>query len=723
MAYVTGTYMRNIFYNESNGYTIGVLKVKDTDLDIKKSNIYFVGLTQGMILRTVYTLYGEVITHPKYGKQFGIDSYEVYLPTEREELVEFLSSGFFPIGEKMAMLIVDKFGEKTLDVISNNPELLREIDRLSDKRIEALRGALMKLTFSSDTLMKLKDMGFASGDAFRLLNKYNDKILERIDNDIYDLVREDDMAFVVIDAIAMKMGIDSDDRRRVRALIIYLMQEKSFENGDTYLYLDEILGEVNRYIDISSDTLEILLSEYREVVIRDDRYYLKGYYDAEEYIRDRLCFLNDMKKRTLPNLEGEILKLEDINGICYDKIQRQAIIKAINNNLTIITGGPGTGKTTIIKAITYLLQYVYKAKKEDMALLAPTGRASKRMMETTHIPAYTIHRFLQWDKDSNTFNVNEKNVSKCTYVIVDEVSMIDTLLMESLLKGIRRDAKVILVGDYYQLPSVSPGQILKDLIDCELFDVVYLQAIYRQTEGSYILNLAQEIRTKELSYGFMNKADDYNFLECLKENVPDVIRRIVLRAIDKGYDERRVQILAPMYKTPCGIDNLNVILQDIFNPFSQTKKEVKLSEVTYRVGDKILQLVNDTENNVYNGDIGYIVDIVSGKKSKSHRNEIIASFDGNMVSYTPDKYINFKHGYAISVHKAQGSEFEMVIMPFVNSFNRMLYNKLVYTAVTRAKETLILVGSPRSFVYGVNNDYVDNRKTTLRDMIMEKYRF
>ena len=299
--------------------------------------------------------------------------------------------------------------------------------------------------------------------------------------------------------------------------------------------------------------------------------------------------------------------------------------------------------------------------------------------------------------------------------------MLDTIVTSSLLKGIKRDVKLILVGDYYQLPSVGQGQILKDLIDSDLIDVIKLNRLYRQNEESYIPILAGEIKDKDISESFITKKDDYNFLVCDNTNIVNTINYIVTKAILKGYTDKDIQILAPIYKSINGIDNLNRNLQQIFNPKSPTKNEIKLSDVTYRVGDKVLQLVNDPDANLSNGDIGYIIDIISSEKSKSKKDELIIDFDDNIVTITKDKLTNIRHGYAISIHKSQGSEFPMVIMPVVNNYNRMLYNKLIYTAVTRAKKSLIILGDPNCFINGIKNDYVDNRKTTLKEMIINKY--
>ncbi len=724
MSYIKGTISKIIYRNNSNGYTVGLIKIKESDEEVGKIET-FTGVLPEFNEKTIYQLNGTFTTHNKYGYQFQVDSFEIVLPEKKDELVDFLSSDLFPIGEKTAKKIVGAFGEDTIDVILNNKEKLLEIPRLGIEKINKINNILKEYQSTSNIVLELNRMGFNTKDSLMLLNKYKDKVIRIIDNNIYDLIDNINLNFKEIDTIAINNKYDLYDERRVEALIIYLLNEITFEQGDTYSFFQEIYSSIIKYLpDLKSEDLEyylLKLSKQKRVVIKKEKYYLKELYDAEEYIADRIYRLNNMERRKLPKLKEKIKELEQKIGITYDESQKNAIITSLNNNFTITTGGPGTGKTTIIKGIIRMLVDTCHISPQNIALLAPTGRASRKLMEVCNIPAYTIHKYLGWDKDNNTFSHNEINVCKEEYIIVDEASMIDTMLMFSLLKGTRLDSKFIFIGDYYQLPSVSQGQVLKDMIDSEVLDVIKLNNLYRQKDGNYIIDLAHEIKNKELSDNFLTKKEDYNFIEVDNDYVLTSIKDIILKALEKGYREKDIQVLAPMYKSQNGIDNLNKMLQEIFNPKSNDKNELTVGNKTYREGDKVLELVNDSDNSISNGDLGYIINITNKEKNDNKKNEIIVDFDGNIVSFSPDKFINITHGYAISVHKSQGGEFNMVIIPFVNSFKRMLYNKLIYTAVTRAKSKLILIGSREAFVYGVNNDYVNNRKTTLKEMLIKKY--
>ena len=726
MAYIKGKIIQDIFSNPSNGYTVGLFRIADTDMEgYKNKVITFTGMFEEIKYKTNYLMQGNIVSHNKYGNQFQVESYEIVLPSDKEELIEFFSSDLFPIGDKMAERIVEKLGKDAISKIMDSEEVLYDIPRLSKDKARVIRDRILEYQETSQIVIDLNKMGFNTKDAISIMKKYNNKAMDIIDKNIYSLLNDIDISFDEVDKIARSNGYMLNDERRLLALTINMMNVLTFNNGDTYLYKEEMYDYMKKVTDnLEMEEFEYVLLKLKKmgkIVIDNERYYLDEFYKAEEYICDRIYRLNEEERKKLPKLDKKINQLELMNGITYDESQRTAIYKAINNNLTIITGGPGTGKTTIVKCIVKLLIEINGLKLDKLALLAPTGRAARKLMDTTGVPAYTIHKYLGWDKEKNEFCVNEYCPNKEEYIIVDEASMIDTVLMMSLLKGITSKAKIILVGDYYQLPSVSQGQVLKDLIDSDCLDVVKLNCLYRQSDDSYITTLAHEIKNKEITENFMAKYDDYNFLNCSNEQILGSVDDIVRRALSKGYTDRDIQVLAPMYKSINGIDSLNKVLQEIMNPHSNDKNELVSGEIVYREGDKVLQLVNDSDNGVSNGDIGYIESIVSAVKSKSKKNEVIVNFFGNRVTYLPKDLKNIMHGYAISVHKSQGGEFKMVIMPISSSFRRMLYNKLIYTAVTRAKEKLIIVGDPQAFIYGIKNDYVENRKTGLKEMIQKKY--
>ena len=460
-----------------------------------------------------------------------------------------------------------------------------------------------------------------------------------------------------------------------------------------------------------------------KVEILDNRYYLEEIYEAQYSVIDRVSSLLSKEKKVYKDFEKELSALEKESGIIYNDKQKAAIKKALTNNIVIITGGPGTGKTTIIKAIVNLYRILNKYKEKELngviSLLAPTGRASKRMSESTDFPASTIHRFLKWNRENNRFAINEYNPDFSKLIIIDEVSMIDLPLMDSLLKGLTEDIQLVLVGDSNQLPSVGPGMVLKDFIDSELIDVIKLDVLYRQKEDSYIPELAREIREDDLG-DFLSTRDDYTFLTCSSSSIISNLPKICNQILDHGYDYKRVQVMAPMYAGTNGIDNLNKILQEVFNPASKTKNELKVGDVIFRENDKVLQLVNIPDDNVFNGDIGIITSIRHGNITKSGKNEITIDFDGNLVTYQPKDFVNIKHGFIISIHKSQGSEFDVVVIPVSRSYQRMLYRKLIYTGITRAKKKLILIGEPDAFTYSVHNHQENIRKTDLLENLLSR---
>ncbi len=732
-SYIKGNFRKSIFKSDK-GYVIGLFKVRETNDDILEEyvnqTITFTGYFHELNEDDTYILYGEAVNHPRYGFQFQTNRYERMKPTGKDAIVEFLSSDLFPgVGEKLAKSIADTLGDNAIDKILEDESCLYLIPKLTENKIKKIVNILKKYEESHQTIARLIDLGFSMREALSIYNEYKTNTMKIIDNNIYQISYNlSDISFLKIDKAGYLLDIDSADDRRVKAATLYVMKNLIYQNGDSYLSKEVIVSNVNKFLNIDYNNYDEVFKKLEEmdyIVIDGDDYYLEDIWNAEANIAERLYDMSSKPLKKYKNLDNLLSELEKINDIKYNDEQKKAIVKALENNILIITGGPGTGKTTIIKAITELYQHVnkldYDEFTEHLALLAPTGRASKRMSESTFLPASTIHRFLKWNKETLEFMVNEENKSDVDLVIVDEVSMIDINLFDSLLKGLKRNVKLILVGDYDQLPSVGPGNLLKDLICSDAIDVVHLKHLYRQGEDSYIISLAYEIKDGILSENYLNSYNDYTFLKCSANHIKSNLKRLCEKVIDKGYDYKRLQILAPMYKGENGIDTLNKELQDVFNPASSEKREIKSGNIVFRENDKILQLVNMPEENVFNGDIGVIKYIKYGNTSKSKKDEIYVDFDGNLVKYTPKDFAKIKHGFIISIHKSQGSEFEMVIMPMAHSYRRMLYKKLVYTGVTRAKKKLILIGEPDAFALSVQNNHEYIRNSKLLEKI--KYKF
>lgn len=722
--YIKGHYQRSIYQN-SNGYHIGLFKVRETNspelTPFLDKTITFTGYFHELNDMDTYLFFGQMVEHPKYGLQFSVTSYERCKPEEKDAIVEFLTSGLFKgIGEKKAKAIVDVLGKDTLQIILENPDNLILIPGITKTNIDTLHNKLKEYESSYETVLYLSNLGFSTKDSMLIYNYYKDRVKEVIEEDIYQLEYSIyELNFKKIDRIALKNGMAKDSFVRVRAAILYIMEEVSNTYGHSYFYYDEIFQYLPRVLLISiSDevykkAMESLIVDLM-VVNKEDRYYLKDMWEAETLIVKRFRLLAHKEDEDFKNLEDKLTEMESVFGISYNEEQRRAILDSIRKNFLIITGGPGTGKTTIMKGIIELYKEVHKLSYEKLAervqLLAPTGRAAKRMSDATLMPASTIHRFLKWQKETNKFQVNEYHKSKAEVVILDESSMVDTLLIASLLRGISANCKVIMVGDSYQLPSVGPGQVLHDLISSSKLPVVELKELYRQGKDSNILTLAYDVRKGEVVDDVFNKEEDLTFIECSDDDVISNLMDVSSTFKDLSY--KNFQILAPMYKTKCGIDMINQRLQVIFNPKDKSKKELVVGDVIFREGDKVIELTNMPDENIYNGDIGIISQIVTQPAKK-----ITIDFDGNEVTFTAANFNKFRLAYAISIHKAQGSEFDVVVMPIVQGYRKMLYRKLVYTGITRSKKMLYLIGDKNALRQAVNNTSSDIRRTTIKDFL------
>ncbi len=727
MNYIRGK-VKQIIYESDTGFKVLLFKIKETNdeelQDAINKSIKVTGTFGDLNEENTYKLYGEYIEHPRYGYSYRINNYEKEEIQGTEAIIDFLSSPLIKgCGEKTATAIVDTLGENALDLIKDNYEVLLRVPGISEVKARRIYKSIQDYNQTDSIIVELKRIGFSINEALLILKTWGESSLLVVKNSLYKL--RDIIDFPKLDKIYL-LNNKPDTEDRIKACIIECFNYGAYKEGHTYLTFDDILSYLQIEYKIFTD--DITIDNYIEDLIKDKqivkkrkKYFSKEYYDRERDIAYNLMLISKQKKEKITNYDSLISSLEIEYDVKYNIDQKKAIKNALTNPISIITGGPGTGKTTIINTIVKLYIRINRLTNReimsDIALLAPTGRASKKMTEATGLGAMTIHRFLKWNKEKNEFQVNEYNPNKQKLVIVDETSMIDTILFDSLLKGLNHNIKLIIVGDENQLPSVGPGLILNDLIDSELFTHTNLERIYRQSPNSYIPILAQEIKEKRLSEDYMYQKDDYNLIEIPSTKIKDTIKQICIMSKEKGINEETLQVLAPLYRGENGIDNLNKIIQSIYNPEDENKNETKYGDVIYREHDKVLQLVNDPDNNIFNGDIGYITKIETIYDPK--RKEIITiDFDGNKVEYNREDLINIKHAYCISIHKSQGSEFPHVIIPISRIYHNMLYNKLIYTGVSRAKKSLILLGESDSLIMAINNEYSTKRQTNLKEELI-----
>ena len=718
--YFSGTIERIIFENPSNFFRILLLDIQDTDCeDFDDFEIIVTGTMADVIEGEDYTFWGNLVQHPKYGQQLKISRYERAKPTSKGLVKYFSSDHFKGIGIKTAQKIVDLYGEETIDKILAEPEKLKEITGLSAKNREAFV-AKLQLNYGTElVLAKLAAYGIPNKLAFQIQETYKEETLEIVEHYPYQLVEDiQGIGFKIADQLAQQLGIESDAPERFRAGLIHTLLTQSMETGDTYLEARDLLAHTIELLE-SSRQVELdpsLVANELAHLIEEDKVqnvetkiFENSLFFAEEGIRSNLVRL--LEKGHQDRFEDEkildaISQAEDDLGIHYDGIQKQAIFDAITQKVFILTGGPGTGKTTVINGIIAVysqLRGLDLKKKANLPILlaAPTGRAARRMNELTRLPSATIHRHLGMTGDDDSSHLDD--YLDADFIIVDEFSMVDTWLANQLLSNISSNTKLLLVGDAEQLPSVSPGQVLADLLQIPIIPQTKLEKIYRQSQDSTIVTLASQIQKGLLPADFTEKKADRSYFEARNEHIPPMIERIASAAIRSGIPAQDVQVLAPMYRGQAGIDQINSLMQNLINPVEKDQLTFEAADCQYRQGDRIIHLVNDAESNVFNGDLGYITDLLPAKYTESKQDELTINFDGNEISYQRSEWYKIRLAYAMSIHKSQGSEFPVVILPITRSSHRMLQRNLVYTAITRAKSKLILLGEKVAFDYAVKN--------------------
>lgn len=701
---ITGFVRVIVFYNQDNGFAIAKIRPHEP-LETDSGSLFTItGIVPGIALNQEYEFTGEWITNPKYGKQLKLQSAKLIEDDSKEGLIQYLSSDlFYGVGPKLATKIVDEYGTDCISMILEDPSLLTKVG-VNERKTKEIHAALFQHRGLQSILVKLYAWNLSPARAMEVYQVYGADTIAMVEANPYELLLQfERLPFDIVDKIARQVGFSLDHPKRLQA-ICYAQVQQRFLQGDTYSLVEDILQKVHG--TLSSDGISLSLDELRTsldhplLVVEEDRVYSLELYQAELDIAKSVPLLEGHHE---PDSLAVLTQSEDQLGISYSDDQQAAITMALTHPFSIITGGPGTGKTTIIRGILYLYRLLHH-HLDDVALLAPTGRAAKRMTESTNVEARTIHSFLGYDY-TGSFEFGETNKKNVRFVIVDEASMMDTILFARLLQALPPKAQLVLIGDVDQLESVAPGQVLYDLLQTPSIHKVYLNKVYRH-DNSYLFDVAYAINQGEYRPDYF--VGDVTFIETPTMNISEVIQQTTLDLVKSGVHVDNIQLLAPMYKGNAGIDALNADLQALLNPKGMS---LNFMGQIFRVNDKVLQLVNQPIDGVMNGEVGRIIEI------KEH---IIVDFDGVRVQYGRSDLSALKHAYCMSIHKSQGNEYDVVILSLSMSYKTMLTKKLLYTAATRAKKRLILIGDTKALQYGVTRT-IPPRKTTLQQRLQQHY--
>ncbi|PTX58435.1 exodeoxyribonuclease V alpha subunit [Melghirimyces profundicolus] len=739
--YLKGSLTQEIFYNEENQYGVFLMRVEEASDSLDTDEVVVVG---NMVLphpdETV-VVFGEWKEHPRYGRQYQIRHMKKELPKSREAVAKYLSSGLFPgVGKKTAEKIVDHIGPDALEKAAADPAVLTRVPGVTEARAKTIADNLREHHALEQALVYLYQFGLGPAIALKVVQTYKERTMEIIRENPYRLIEEvDGIGFRRADEIARKGGLALDAPERFQAAALFALRESSLSLGHIYVTEEELHRYINRLLNPRAEELfppaernqhlEQMVDEER--IIEDHgKYYLPSLYYAEHGVAVRVRdWLNQhLEPAPAHELYKAVGEVEEELNVSYAERQREAIMRAMDSPVMILTGGPGTGKTTVIKGICHLFaklnecsldpaDYEASEKPYPVRLAAPTGRAAKRMSEATGLPAMTIHRMLGWKGDF--FERDADHPIEGSLLIVDEVSMLDIWLANQLFRAVPRGMKVVLVGDDDQLPSVGPGRVLQDLLQVKAIPRVELKEIYRQEEGSSIIELAHCLKNGQVPGDLTDPKADRRFFACGRDQAVDVVLKTVEQALNRGYTLFDVQVLAPMYKGPAGVNRINEKIQQAINPPRPGCKELNWGESVLRHGDKVLQLVNHSDHPVYNGDMGIItaIDEKAGKEDPV----LWVQFDSQEVPYKRSQLNQISLAYACSIHKAQGSEFAIVIFPILRAYRRMLQRNLIYTGITRSKSYLILCGEREALEYGVTRREREQRNSQLTELLNREW--
>jgi exodeoxyribonuclease V alpha subunit len=714
-----GQLERIVYFNEDSLYTVARLKVKG-----KRGLVTVVGQIGGVTPGEELALSGSWEVHSEYGEQFRVDTCTVRLPAKVQGIEKYLGSGLIKgIGPEMAGRLVGYFGDKTLDVIENRPEDLLKVEGIGEKRLQTIRKAWEEHRDIRDVMIFLQGQGISAGYSAKIFKQYGQNTIQIVRQNPYQLTSDVfGIGFVIADNIAEKVGVPKDSLMRAEAGILHVL-EKICEGGHVYGVYDDVIGRSRELLGIGEDILEkafenLFLS--RKIVVETVEesdgqawaerkcVYLKAFHVVEKGLANRLKALLSVPVKALRPRDAEIKQLVQKRlAIALSEEQEAALETTLTSKISIVTGGPGTGKTTLVKAILAVFQGMGKR----LALAAPTGRAAKRLSEVTGREAKTIHRLLVYNFKSGGFHKNEENPLDADVIIVDEASMVDVFLMYHLVKAVPVTAVLVLVGDINQLPPVGPGNVLRDMIVSRRVPAVYLTEIFRQARESLIVVNAHKINegyfptvppanNDTLQDFYLIEQDD-------SEKVLSTIRELCTTRIPRRFNldpMSDIQVLTPMHKGMVGTANLNRVLQEALNPCRETVERMGRA---FRRGDKVMQIRNNYGKEVFNGDIGTIQSIDAEKA------QLTVSFDGNGVAYDFSELDELVLAYAVSVHKSQGSEYEAVILPVMTQHFVLLQRNLIYTGITRAKKLVVLIGTKKALAIAIKNDRPQRRMTRL----------
>lgn len=744
--FIVGRPVVTIFHNPDNLFSIVKMKISKTNSGYGDKEIVIKGNFPPLANEDDYRLTGRLVNHATYGKQFDVHTFTKEMPETETGIVHYLSGDLFPgIGRKTADTIVKTLGKDAIKQILENPDVLDRVPKLSEERKETLVTVLQENLGLERSMVQLNEWGFGPQLSMRIYQTYREEVIELLKENPFRLIEDvEGVGFQRADELGRQLGITGKHPSRVKAAILHTMNQGVQSAGHVYLEAETVLPEVKRLLE-SSQSEEVPFDNISRSIIElveesklcgeGKRLYIPSLYFSEIGIASKMDRImeNDLSdKFPVSEIRKAIGEAEERLGVSYAETQVAAIEKALHSPVMILTGGPGTGKTTVIRGLVEVfaelhglsLDPKYYADKEEtfpIVLAAPTGRAAKRMSESTGLPAMTIHRLLGFNGQEKDDAVGREVEGRL--IIIDEMSMVDTWLAHQLLKALHDDIQVLFVGDQDQLPPVGPGQVLKDMLDSEKIPVVELTEIYRQSAGSTIIEMAHMIKNAKWTDDVTRKTSDRSFIKANGDQILEVVEQVVKNAVSKGHHIRNIQVLAPMYKGPAGIDGLNKMIQQMVNPPGPDRKEVVFGDVVYRIGDKVLQLVNQPESNVFNGDMGEVISIIKAKETVDKKELLIVSYDGIEVEYERNDLNQITLAYCCSIHKSQGSEFPIVVMPIVRGYRKMLRRNLLYTGITRARNFLILCGEPEEFKIGINRTDELERQTTLKDRLRKESTF